>query len=119
MTDNPIGDLHQVLAHAQLFFIVRAQNSFWATVAICDADSSGVRLARHAKVAHYLEQGDLGDASQMKSVDPVIWEQFAYGDLTAAQAKKLGRKVDLRDDWDTVKVMIMLSIVTEKFQQNP
>jgi ribA/ribD-fused uncharacterized protein len=32
-----------------------------------------------------------------------------------SQAKRLGRRVELRDDWESVKVSIMESIVREKF----
>lgn len=35
------------------------------------------------------------------------------------QAKRLGRKVKLRDDWEEVKVSIMTEIVSQKFLQNP
>jgi ribA/ribD-fused uncharacterized protein len=35
-----------------------------------------------------------------------------------AQAKKLGRKVTLREDWDEIKDKIMMMCVAEKFRQN-
>ena len=35
------------------------------------------------------------------------------------QAKRAGKKVRLRPDWEAVKVDIMLEIVEAKFQQNP
>jgi hypothetical protein len=31
---------------------------------VCDADSSGRRLASLAHLAHYMEEGDMGDASE-------------------------------------------------------
>lgn len=34
-------------------------------------------------------------------------------------AKKFGRKVTIRGDWDEIKVGIMADIVREKFKQNP
>ena len=34
-------------------------------------------------------------------------------------AKKLGRRVPLRPDWETVKDAVMLNIVSAKFMQNP
>ena len=34
-------------------------------------------------------------------------------------SKKLGRKIDLRTDWEDVKEQIMFEIVTAKFDQNP
>lgn len=44
------------------------------------------------------------------------WE-FSY--LSAAKAKRKGRQVDLRPDWEEVKIGIMEEIVREKFSQNP
>lgn len=35
------------------------------------------------------------------------------------QAKRLGRKVKLRDDWEEVKLDIMSEIVSQKFLQHP
>ncbi len=35
------------------------------------------------------------------------------------QAKRLGRKVKLRDDWEEVKLYIMSEIVSQKFLQHP
>jgi ribA/ribD-fused uncharacterized protein len=36
-----------------------------------------------------------------------------------AEAKKIGRKVKLRPDWDKVKYQIMIDILLAKFSQNP
>lgn len=41
-----------------------------------------------------------------------------FCNLNASEAKKLGRKVSLRPDWDRLKVQIMKDIVTAKFKQN-
>ena len=38
--------------------------------------------------------------------------------LTASNAKRLGKHVYLRDDWDNIKDKIMFEIVKEKFLQN-
>jgi ribA/ribD-fused uncharacterized protein len=38
---------------------------------------------------------------------------------TPAQAKRLGRKVKLRPDWEVIKDRVMLYAVTQKFLQNP
>ena len=43
-------------------------------------------------------------------------EQFV--NLRANEAKRLGRKVKLREDWESVKDNIMYEIVVEKFKQN-
>ena len=44
-------------------------------------------------------------------------EQFAL--LSADEAKRLGKKVEMRRDWDDVKFKIMERVVYEKFTQNP
>ena len=43
----------------------------------------------------------------------------AFKDLNPTEAKKLGRQVSLRLDWESVKVKVMQEIVHEKFSQNP
>lgn len=52
-----------------------------------------------------------------KCADKKDREQFA--DASPGDAKRLGRKVHLRPDWEDVKVSIMRDIVTAKFEQNP
>lgn len=42
-----------------------------------------------------------------------------FSDLNSTEAKKLGRKVSLRKDWESIKVDQMQQIVFEKFRQNP
>ncbi len=39
--------------------------------------------------------------------------------LTAGEAKRLGRKVSLREDWDSVRVKVMREILVDKFTRNP
>ena len=39
-------------------------------------------------------------------------------DLLAAEAKKLGRQIELRDDWEDVKIDVMHEICMAKFTQN-
>lgn len=40
------------------------------------------------------------------------------GTITPMQAKAMGRKVKLRDDWEDVKVSIMIFYVTKKFRDH-
>lgn len=49
-----------------------------------------------------------------KTLDIHTRKQFCY--LTPSAAKKQGRKLDLRPDWEQVKKSIMLELVTKKFQ---
>lgn len=52
-----------------------------------------------------------------KSLDPMERDQFC--NLTGVVAKRAGRKISLRSDWETVKVDIMRDVVRAKFSQNP
>lgn len=45
-------------------------------------------------------------------------EQLKFTNLTGGQAKKLGRSVSLRSDWESVKFQVMCDIVYAKFSQN-
>ena len=46
-------------------------------------------------------------------------ERYAFAYLSAVKAKRKGRQMKLRDDWDRVKVGLMEEIVRSKFCQNP
>lgn len=48
---------------------------------------------------------------------PARAEEFC--NLTPSEAKRLGRKVDLRDDWEYIKEQIMYEVCERKFSQNP
>lgn len=52
-----------------------------------------------------------------KSVDRSV--QMTFSKLSAPEAKKKGRDINLRKDWENVKVQIMKEIVHAKFEQNP
>lgn len=52
-----------------------------------------------------------------KTLNPAMRLQFA--DLNPSDAKKLGRKVRLRGDWESVKDNIMYEVCLCKFMQNP
>lgn len=43
---------------------------------------------------------------------------YDFSLLKPGQAKRLGRGLELRDDWDVIKFSIMEEIVYEKFKQN-
>lgn len=40
-------------------------------------------------------------------------------DLNPGKAKRLGRKIKIRDDWENIKLQVMEDIVRAKFKQNP
>lgn len=39
--------------------------------------------------------------------------------ITSGQAKRKGKRIVLRDDWESVKLSIMEDLVTQKFNQEP
>lgn len=45
-------------------------------------------------------------------------EREKFVSLSPGQAKKLGRKVDLREDWETVKIDVMRDVLKSKFSLN-
>lgn len=47
------------------------------------------------------------------------FERASFHYLRPGKAKRLGRKVKLRSDWEEVKINEMRKIVREKFTQNP
>ena len=52
-----------------------------------------------------------------KSLDQNDW--LAISLLTSGQAKRFGRTIKIRADWEEIKVDAMRSILTAKFLQNP
>ncbi|MCC8106066.1 MAG: NADAR family protein [Clostridiales bacterium] len=48
-----------------------------------------------------------------------VEERKQFSALNPSGAKRLGRKVVLRKDWESVKIPIMKEIVKAKFEQNP
>jgi ribA/ribD-fused uncharacterized protein len=53
----------------------------------------------------------------MKTLDPIARGKFQ--ELTPSESKKFGRTLELREDWDEVKIEIMEEIVRQKFNKNP
>lgn len=52
-----------------------------------------------------------------KSLDPAV--RLLFTTMTPSQAKKAGKTVELRGDWEEVKLQVMYEIVLAKFTQNP
>ena len=46
-------------------------------------------------------------------------DRLEFENLNPSEAKRLGRKVKIREDWEIVKFSIMRNIIREKFNQNP
>lgn len=52
-----------------------------------------------------------------KTFDWAERDYFRKIDLTAGQAKKLGRQVTMRNDWEKVKLIVMGHLIWQKFDQ--
>ena len=46
-------------------------------------------------------------------------ERERFFGLSGGQAKRLGKRVELRPDWEDVKIDIMRQVLKSKFNQNP
>jgi len=53
-----------------------------------------------------------------KTLDLGLRDQIRMAS-TSGRAKRIGRKLQLRDDWEEVKIQIMYEVVYAKFSQNP
>lgn len=52
-----------------------------------------------------------------KSLDPMFWRKIAeIPEDKSGKAKRLGRKVKLRENWDVVKLSHMRDLLLQKFQ---
>src|SRR6218665_426375 len=62
-----------------------------------------------------------------KSTDPADWDRVLFvtnadgtkRDTTPGEAKRIGKTVKLRPDWDKVRIPFMTEIIDAKFTQNP
>lgn len=52
-----------------------------------------------------------------KAKDPAM--RACFTELSPDEAKRLGKMVELRDDWDDIKDKVMRSILMAKFEQHP
>ncbi len=52
-----------------------------------------------------------------KSLDTNIRNKFI--NITPSESKKLGRSIEVREDWEQVKYGVMYNIVLDKFIRNP
>jgi ribA/ribD-fused uncharacterized protein len=46
-------------------------------------------------------------------------DKYKFIALNGAQAKAMGKRVELREDWDAVKLGVMYEVLQAKFAQNP
>lgn len=50
-----------------------------------------------------------------KSRDVIVRRSFAYIE-TPGEAKRQGRKVQIRDDWESIKINVMRTLLIQKFR---
>lgn len=62
-------------------------------------------------------QSSEGAYQSAKCVDES--ERDMFTSIPANKAKKIGKKIEIRNDWSNVKEKIMYDIVRNKFTQNP
>jgi ribA/ribD-fused uncharacterized protein len=46
-------------------------------------------------------------------------DKYKFIALNGAQAKAMGKKIELREDWDVIKLGVMYRVLQAKFAQNP
>ena len=51
-----------------------------------------------------------------KSIDPEVRKKFV--NITPSESKKLGRQIQIREDWEQVKYRVMYEIVFDKFTRH-
>ena len=82
----------------------RGEYAFLSNFHDCEIEYEGYKY--HNVESAFQAQKDLTRRSEFESLNPTM-------------AKRLGRKVKLRSDWETVKVDIMKELVKCKFDQHP
>ncbi len=58
-----------------------------------------------------------GAYMSMKTIDPKVRDKFSY--LAGKDARKLGRSVTIRPNWDDLRLGMMEMVLNAKFAQNP
>ncbi len=61
--------------------------------------------------------GDCKTQEAQKTLD--LDKRVEFSKLSGTQAKKAGRKLALREDWEQVKYDLMVDILRSKFSNNP
>lgn len=53
-----------------------------------------------------------------KTLNAEFRKQFLLQDISAGDAKRMGQKLELRKDWENVKIEVMRHLVRKKFTEN-
>lgn len=46
-------------------------------------------------------------------------ERVVFESCTASEAKQMGKKTILRDNWEAIKLLVMYELLSQKFRQSP
>jgi len=79
----------------------RFLSNFWPCLIVLDDEP-------YSSVEHAYQAGKTNDEN---------WRRRVQMEVKAGGAKRLGRKVPLRPDWEEVKVEFMLSLLRQKFNE--
>ena len=82
-------------------------NSFLSNFYLCPVEYDGIEY-----------QNSEAAFQAQKTLD-VSTRVDKFSNASPKDAKRFGRKVDLRPDWNDIRIDIMRDIVTAKFTQNP
>jgi ribA/ribD-fused uncharacterized protein len=108
MAEEAMLEEEAIESDAVLFFGAKKYDGEFSNFHTAEFDLDGETWP---SVEHYfMAQKNLEDEGYHKAIRKA---------KTPAAAKKLGRKVELRDGWDDIKYDIMFNAVRAKFEQNP
>lgn len=58
-------------------------------------------------------------AAKLRDEDLEFMNEMDQNKITPGKAKRIGREIDIRPDWDKIKITVMTIISWEKFEKNP
>lgn len=103
-TNGKVDTLETLDSVRGFFGKYRCLSNFWP----CNVRIDGLNFS--SSEAAYMAQ---------KTLDPVVKRQFAQC-ITGKDAKALGYKIQIRDDWDDIhRIHAMYRVLFAKFTQNP
>jgi ribA/ribD-fused uncharacterized protein len=58
-------------------------------------------------------------AAKLKDEDMETMNLMDQDKITPGKSKRMGQKIDIRSDWNAIKIIVMTKINEEKFSKNP
>lgn len=87
--------------------------NFWPQKKTSKNSSLNLKIKIHDKEYTFPTSENAFQASKCKNKDDVV----KFTTITALQSFRLGRSIELRDDWEKEKIKIMTNICKDKFSQ--